>query len=285
MHTMNTTFLNIAYPVDDGNAPRTGVLVHSLWRVDVDESYEVFHPRGFSRPGIFITLDGEGEVICGADGDRHHFLPLENTLLAVDGGIPCRYRCRRGRRWRFHFVHFNDMAPAAGLGLSALRLHSVPDSSYARHLCESIIAESLTREEGYHALIDALFMQLLVTSRRMSSGAGRERGSAMKRVVHWIHANFDRDVPVEQLVTMSGLNRTDFFRGFREETGMSPSAYINNVRMRSARMILESSFMKNAEIAALLHFCDEYHFSKAFTRVCGMPPSRYRKLYNGTGRG
>jgi len=274
--SMSTTFLNLSYPVGDEGASAPGGLVHSLWKVDVDGSYEVFHPRGFSRPGLFITRDGEGEVICGADKDWCHFLPAGNTLLAVDGGIPCRYRCRPGRRWRFYFAHFNDMAPLAGIGLQALRLHSVTDSSYAERLCESIIAESLTREEGYLEQIDALFMQLLVTSRRMSPGAGRERGSAMKKVVHWIHADFDRDVRVETLVAMSGLNRTDFFRGFREETGMSPRAYVNDVRMRSARLILESSNMKNAEIAALLRFCDEYHFSKAFARACGMPPSRYR---------
>jgi AraC-like DNA-binding protein len=138
------------------------------------------------------------------------------------------------------------MALPSSLGLAPLRLYAVPKTSYAEQLCESIIAEVLNRDEGCLPMIDSLHVRYLVVSRRMISGERSGRGTAVKRIVHWINGNFGGEIDADILVSMSGLNRTDFFRDFRRETGMTPLAYVADMRLRSAQLLLCTTAMRHA---------------------------------------
>ena len=56
----------------------------------------------------------------------------------------------------------------------------------------------------------------------------------------------------------------------------SPARAFLRFKMDRACALLTRTEMSVKEIAAYLGFKDQYHFSKAFKRVCGLPPSLYR---------
>ncbi|WP_269432460.1 helix-turn-helix domain-containing protein [Gordoniibacillus kamchatkensis] len=64
---------------------------------------------------------------------------------------------------------------------------------------------------------------------------------------------------------------------FRSRTGMSPSRYMQGLKLDSAKAALETTRLSVKEIAAALHFYDEFHFSKLFKQRYGISPREYRR--------
>ncbi|HMP09504.1 helix-turn-helix domain-containing protein [Hydrogenophaga sp.] len=75
------------------------------------------------------------------------------------------------------------------------------------------------------------------------------------------------------------LSRRTFERRFRAATGYSPLAYLQEVRMQRARVLLESTPNSVESVAVTVGYSDLPHFRTLFNRMCGSTPSRYRELY------
>ena len=63
---------------------------------------------------------------------------------------------------------------------------------------------------------------------------------------------------------------------FRKETGVSPIHYYIRLKIQKACEYIELSDLKLSEIATRLGFEDASYFSRIFTHVMGISPSRYR---------
>ena len=74
-----------------------------------------------------------------------------------------------------------------------------------------------------------------------------------------------------------GLSRGRFSHLFKEETGMSPMAYLQKERLETACSMLLYTDYPLSEISAALCFSSESHFIKIFREYTGRTPGRYRK--------
>lgn len=78
------------------------------------------------------------------------------------------------------------------------------------------------------------------------------------------------------LAKMTGLSQFALLRAFRFETGLPPHAYLNQQRVRQARMLLDRG-IGPAEVAAQTGFADQAHLTRHFKRVVGVPPGAYQR--------
>ncbi|MCZ6672962.1 MAG: helix-turn-helix domain-containing protein, partial [Verrucomicrobia bacterium] len=80
---------------------------------------------------------------------------------------------------------------------------------------------------------------------------------------------------VEQFAQELGMSRSNFYKKFRDLTGMSPAAYMKVKRLNeSARRIL-AGVGNITEIAFDVGFSDVSYFSRCFKEHFGCPPSKY----------
>jgi AraC-like DNA-binding protein len=63
---------------------------------------------------------------------------------------------------------------------------------------------------------------------------------------------------------------------FQKTTGKSPARVRNSLRLAHAYERLRTGSRTVAEVADEMGFCDPFHFSKAFRREFGFPPSSLR---------
>ncbi len=75
------------------------------------------------------------------------------------------------------------------------------------------------------------------------------------------------------------LSRSRTSRLLRSLCGGSFTALLHRVRIQRARVLLLSTQDKLAAVAAATGFTDEYHFSKVFRKINGMPPGAFRRLH------
>jgi AraC-like DNA-binding protein len=75
---------------------------------------------------------------------------------------------------------------------------------------------------------------------------------------------------------LTGLSQFALLRAFRRETGMPPHAYLNQLRVRRARLLLDDG-LAPADVAAQTGFADQAHLTRHFKRVVGVPPAAYQR--------
>lgn len=95
-------------------------------------------------------------------------------------------------------------------------------------------------------------------------------------VVDYIDARPDRVADLQTLADRTGHSVYHFARIFREETGMTPWAYVQAARLREARRLLETTDRSLADIALAAGFYDQSHFTRVFRAAEGLPPGAYR---------
>jgi AraC-like DNA-binding protein len=80
--------------------------------------------------------------------------------------------------------------------------------------------------------------------------------------------------PLAELAEAVGARPFALLRAFRAATGLPPHAYLNQVRVRRARDLLDDG-LRPAEVAVRTGFADQAHLTRHFKRVLGVPPGAY----------
>jgi AraC-like DNA-binding protein len=83
-------------------------------------------------------------------------------------------------------------------------------------------------------------------------------------------------VTLAELAALSGVSRFQLLRGFAREIGITPHAYLVQLRVRLARRLLAQGHTP-AQAALLAGFADQSHLTRAFVRQCGITPGGYRE--------
>jgi AraC-like DNA-binding protein len=83
-------------------------------------------------------------------------------------------------------------------------------------------------------------------------------------------------VSPKEVARVLRLPYDQFRRWFKVTTGLSPHQYRLQMVIRRAKELLEATDMSVKQIAAVLHFTDQYYFAKAFKRKTGRTPSDWR---------
>lgn len=97
----------------------------------------------------------------------------------------------------------------------------------------------------------------------------------LDRVVAAIRDEPGRDWTVDLLATVGAMSRSVFAERFRSALGRSPASYVTEVRMDSAKRMLDAGASVSAVSRELGYGSDE-GFSRAFRRHTGMTPSTWR---------
>ena len=66
-------------------------------------------------------------------------------------------------------------------------------------------------------------------------------------------------------------------RLFKQQTGISPHAFVNLIRLRQAAVLLRQTADSILSVALNVGFQSETHFGKAFKKQYGISPGQYRK--------
>jgi transcriptional regulator GlxA family with amidase domain len=97
----------------------------------------------------------------------------------------------------------------------------------------------------------------------------------------WLRERIGQPIAMSQLARHLDLTTRTLNRRFRRSTGITPQAYLQGLRISTARELLKHSNLNMGEIAWQVGLQDASYFSQLFRRHCGMPPLRYRETVRG----
>jgi transcriptional regulator GlxA family with amidase domain len=103
---------------------------------------------------------------------------------------------------------------------------------------------------------------------------------AILRVQRWLQANIgETSTTVDRMAAEAGLGRRTFLRRFQAATGFRTSEYIQQLRVGSARELLELSTKSLQEVAWEVGYEDPGALRKVFARWMGLSPGEYRRRF------
>jgi len=81
---------------------------------------------------------------------------------------------------------------------------------------------------------------------------------------------------VADLAAAVNLSPSRFRQLFTAQVGAAPAVYLQRLRLRRARLLIERTFLSVKEVMALVGYNDPSHFSRDFRRLHGVSPSVLR---------
>jgi transcriptional regulator GlxA family with amidase domain len=96
----------------------------------------------------------------------------------------------------------------------------------------------------------------------------------------WLSDHLDADLSVEALAARAGMSPRNFARVFRRETGTTPAAFVEQLRVEAARRLLEVTDLTVGAIAHRVGIRHAETLHRAFRRRVGTTPELYRQHFS-----
>lgn len=105
------------------------------------------------------------------------------------------------------------------------------------------------------------------------------RTPAIAEVQRWLPDHLGDDLTVERLAGRADMSPRSFARSFKAETGATPAAHVEELRVEAARRLLESTDHTIGAIARTVGLRHPETLHRAFARRVGTTPARYRQHF------
>ncbi len=114
--------------------------------------------------------------------------------------------------------------------------------------------------------------------RELPRRTGRLAPWQERRAKEFMLMNLSSGVSLLQIAQECGLSRAHFARYFKNTTGMSAYAWLQNERVNRAKELLLRHELTLTQIALGCGFTDQSHFSRVFKALIRIPPGHWQRL-------
>jgi AraC family transcriptional regulator len=100
-----------------------------------------------------------------------------------------------------------------------------------------------------------------------------------RRAKELLAANLTGSITLAELAQACELSIRQFTRAFRGSLGMSPHAWLLQLRIEKAKGLLSGARGSLSQVALDCGFADQSHLTRTFRRSVGMSPGEWRRLH------
>ncbi|OAS82719.1 AraC family transcriptional regulator [Metabacillus litoralis] len=269
---------------------------------NADETFTVSHRKALSHHMPANHFHSTFEIFYLISGKREFFLK-DRTLVINEGDIVIISPniLHRTTNTEIHkherlIVNIHEICMAAGNPSYRNILQPLFEQEYIIVRCplqeqllietlsQSIIQEIQLKKPGFEMYAQTLVLQLLIICCRhvqQTSIEQIESPSTMheriSEVVRYINNNYMYELSLQSVADKFYVSPYYLSRFFKEVTGFTFVEYLNNVRIKEAKKLLESSSIKVNLIYKKVGFGSVTHFGRVFKAVTGYAPLHYRK--------
>jgi AraC-like DNA-binding protein len=206
-------------------------------------------------------LAPQGSILVFLPGEVHAGAPLDDAGTTYCGFL-------------FPEQVLRGLAPDTGFSSPVLHDPSLGRELHRLHTAMVSGASGPAVERELLATVTTLWSRhRLRGSARIAVPAAHK---AARPVQAYLETHYSRRIRLEQLAELSGLSVFYLTRIFRAATGLSPYAYLEQVRVHRAAELLRDG-VRISEVACRTGFADQSHLTRLFKRLTGVPPGRYQR--------
>jgi AraC-like DNA-binding protein len=249
------------------------VALGKIYQIKADHSYDVTLSLIYPNAYVAIrTFQGEGALYLN---DSQCRLGAQSLFLTPWKKIR-RYHCQ-GNLWEFWWFRFTFIGK---FPLPISQLLHIPKakeelSDFKR--CFDLLRKPSTESQ---ALASAHFNLLLHqwAIKHPSTTLPKNRyHEVIYQVIETMNNRLSTPLSVSDMAQEACLSERHFHQIFAQVTGKPPKQFYNELRLNMGAEYLCFNVLTISQIADKLGYSSPFHFSKAFRKHFGVPPSHYLK--------
>lgn len=247
-----------------------------------DHHFQWSRGRVLQSYQLVLVSEGAGILESGRPGVT---APIRaGDVFLIFPGVWHRYAPDRETGWTEHWIECGgdalERAEKAGAVSAARPVVSVANP--AELLGIFLRLHELVGQAGAEARVGAATLALHLWSRLGAKEAGARTSSAgvadrLERARQLILERCNRPLNVREIAREAGLGYSHFRHAFRRASGMGAREFHSEARLRRAADLVANTELSAKEIAELLGFSSQFHFSNAFKTKHGLAPSFWRE--------
>lgn len=274
------------------DAERNDPLVGSLYITDIGyyphaDSHYCERKDPITQYVLLYCMEGAGWYRVA--GQQYNVRADQYIILPP--GIPHTYAADASHPWTIYWIHFTG-EHAAFYCEGALTPRDITPAVNSRiserqHIFEDIFS-TLLRGYDLESLRYAssllhyylASMRYLHHYRQQSTDniSVSQADGVVTATIHYMHENLERRLTLDQLARYTGYSASRFSSIFRQQTGQSPLAFLNQLKIQRACQLLQTTGMRINQICHKVGFDDSYYFSRLFKQQTGHSPRQYREM-------
>lgn len=265
-------------------------LLGEAWIRPYGEDIDCLHFHNYMEIGF--CYDGVGEVVLD-----EQVVPYKPDMFTV---IPKNFPHNTNSdqfnlsRWEYLFIdaeaflreiyredslYADDLSAIINNRAWAVETSEYPELSA---LIKSIMDEMRYKKEFYSESVKGLQFSLLMNIARMNQGKPEKvrkpsRGvSQISFALHYIGANYAEELTIGDLAQVSNMSEPHFRRVFQKVMNMTPSDYLNLVRVQMACEYMKKHTDSMELVAERCGFQSVSTFNRNFKKVLNITPYQWK---------
>ena len=229
---------------------------------------------------IYYLMQGRCNMLI--DDSIYNLIP--NDLVLIPPNVIHKTTYTDNTRQRVAITFTEDyIAPCLSDILKdgcSINVFRIPNSDFVKDVFQKISIEVVNESEISKELLKCYLTELLAYVARniKCKIEDSENSSLMNHVMDYILENYDSNITLDTLATISGYSKNYFSKLFKETVGMCYKEYITLTRLKVAENLLRTTNKSIREIAIACGFNDSNYFSTVFQNKYGIPPTKYKKV-------
>lgn len=102
---------------------------------------------------------------------------------------------------------------------------------------------------------------------------------AILKIQHWLQTNSTCSITVSEMAREAAMEVRTFLRRFKAATGMTPTGYVQQLRIGKARELLQFTKRPLDQVSRAVGYADPASFKRLFQRLVGLTPGNYRRRF------
>lgn len=259
-------------------------LVNSLFITDIGyypKAQYHFRERkqGINQNILIYCVDGKGQATI--EGKK--FLIKANNYLIIPAGKRHFYQSESIFPWTIFWIHFggsnsgiisdilykrmlagkNTIVPSDHLPVVFKKMYNTLQMGYST---DNMIYAGLTLS---HFLTAFLYPDKMGEINPNST-------QNIEKVIRFLKDNIHITLTLKEIASVANISPPHFCNKFKENTGYSPIAYFNHLKLQKACHLLRFSPLRISEIAHAVGMDDPFYFSRLFSSTMGISPKAFR---------
>lgn len=267
-HVLNNPFLKQLYIAGLGYYPKAA-------------GHYTSRKKGLPENFLFYCVDGAGWYKI----EDKQYEVKANEFFILPQHLAHAYGSREDDPWSIYWIHFGGELLPFFNSTYAVQTHFKPccvKSSIDFFSSFSKIYKSLELGYSMDNLLFANmclshFVSMFVYNSKHFTVAEDNIG-CVDRAILYMQEHLHENISLSELSNRYNYSPSRFSSLFKQKTGYAPIDYFIQMKMQKASRQLDFTDESVKKIAFTLGFDDPYYFSRRFSKVIGMSPTKYRMI-------
>lgn len=262
-----------------------------FWHASELGKLELLHATYVTHTFARHTHDGFaiGIIEQGAEGFYYRgadYIAPAGSIVVINPGEVHTGQAATEAGWTYRMLYPEIPLVQKAMGEATGRFNGIPNFAepviqddhlrqliYQLHLIlENPATTALERESRFVSTLVQLIKRHATPSPNLPPTGKEHR--AVQRVREYLEAHYAENVLLDQLAVIANLSPFHLLRAFRAEIGLPPHAYLIQVRVERAKILLMQGWPM-AQVAFETGFADQSHLTKRFKGIVGVAPGQY----------